>query len=396
MSKGEPSMKNISLYQACQAEQAEFMKMWEKLVNIDSGSLYGEGINEISSILKNEFLALGAEVEQIPMDNQAEGTHTIVRIKGTGKGKILAAAHVDTVFAKGTAKARPFSIDGQWAKGPGVADCKAGVNLLLSAIKLLKQMNYTNFAEIGLFFNCDEEIGSPSSHKILQKIAPEYDCMLCCESGQVGDGLANSRKGSSNIIVEVHGVSSHAGSAPEKGSNAMMELLNQINKIKALEDIAQGTTINFTVCSAGDRVNVIPNYAVAKADMRVCTNEEIDRVEKAIADISGNPVIKGTKVVINIIRCNPPFTANPRTDNLIKLAQEIYGELDKKLIVVSPGGASDANWVADVGVPVADGFSVVKGGKNHTPDESSNIDTIVPRLYLLTRLFMELGHGVRL
>lgn len=384
-------MKNEILWANCQNVLPEYIAMWEKLVNVDAGSRCGKGINKLVRILEDEFIKLGADIKHICVPNPEEGMHLLVTFKGSGKGKILAMAHLDTVFPEGTVAERPFKIEGDWAKGPGVADCKSGVNLLLFVMKQLEKLDYKDYSEITFLFNCDEEIASPYSRKILQQIAPQYDCAICCESGQVGDGVVISRKGSNEIIVKVYGKNAHAGSNPSGGANAIMEMIEQIKNIKALENVIQGTTINFTIINGGTKKNVIPDYVEAHADMRVTDPYEMKRVERAIAQLSQNVTIPGTVVEVNIIVGNPPFTENKATGKLAMLAKNIYKELDKELILVRAGGASDANWVASVGVPVIDGFGAVKGGKNHTAEESAMVSSVVPRMYLLSRMFMELG-----
>lgn len=296
-------MKNETLYTGCEASLPEFIGIWEKMVNVDCGSRCGEGINRVANLLADEFRKLDAdEVKIIPMADPKEGSHLLVTFKGTGKGKILAEAHLDTVFPKETAAERPFKIDGEWVRGPGCADCKSGVTLMLFAMKQLKSLGFRDYGTITCLFNGDEEIGSPDSRNLLQKLAPEYDCYICCESGQKGDGVVRSRKGSNRIKLEVEGVSSHAGSAPEKGRSALMEIIHQIQEMKKTEKPERGTTINFTVLHTGNADNVIPDSAYAVADMRVTSNEETLRVEKKLQEIAANPSIEGTSVHVEIAR----------------------------------------------------------------------------------------------
>lgn len=160
-----------------------------------------------------------------------------------------------------------------------------------------------------------------------------------------------------------------------------------------LEDVSRGTTLNFTLLKAGERDNIIPSHAEATADLRVVDKSEIDRVEKAAQAIAARPLIPQTTVEVHVKRGNPPFAPNTGTDQLIALAQKIYGELGKTLITRSVGGASDANWAADAGAVAVDCFGAVKGGKNHTPQECASVSSVVPRMYLLSRMFMELGKG---
>lgn len=385
-------MRNEKLYQACEAALPAYIANWEKLVNVDCGSRSGKGINQVADLLVEELEPLHpASLEKIPMENPADGCHLLAVFKGKGKGRIMASAHLDTVFPVGTVAQRPFKIEGDWAKGPGVADCKSGVNMMVFAMKQLRNLGFEDFEQITLLFNGDEEISSPSSRHLIAKLAPQHDCYLCCESGQEGDGLVRSRKGSNLLKVTVEGIASHSGNAPEKGASALMEILHQIQEMKKLEAVENGTTLNFTLLQAGERENIIPAHAEATADLRVTQTEEIERVRKGAEAIAAHPSIPGTKVKAEVVVGNPPFAPNPGTDKLIDLAQKIYGELGRSLVVRSVGGASDANWAAAAGATAVDCFGAVKGGKNHTPKECASVSSVVPRMYLLTRMFMEAG-----
>ena len=386
-------MKNQELYANCEAQQKDFISLWKKLVNIDTGTGYDDGIKKTAAIIVDELKKLGASVETIPVKKPGAGIHVVGRFTGEGKGAILAMAHMDTVFPVGTAAKRPFRLQDDWAYGPGVSDCKGSIVLFLSAMKQLRKMKYNDFGTITCLFNCDEEMASFDSRGVIQKLGTEHDVVLCMESGQVGDGVVMWRKGSSEMKVEVFGRTSHAGSNPENGRNAIMELIHQIQQISNLGDHDKLTTINFTKINAGDRINIIPDYAVSYADVRALYSDELERIEVAVQALAKKTLIPDAAVKVTLQRNNPPFAKNQGTDRLIKIGQDIYEELEKKLVVVGAGGASDANWAAAAGAVVLDGLGPVKGGKNHTEHECTKVSSIVPRMYLLTRMFMELGAG---
>ena len=130
---------------------------------------------------------------------------------------------------------RPFRMTGGRAYGPGVADDKGGIVAGLYAIRLLKERGFKDFARITFLVNCDEEVGSPSSRELIQKLAREHDYVLCLEGGTAGDGVVAWRKGTARITVEVKGRASHAGAAPERGANALVELAHQVLQLRKLE-----------------------------------------------------------------------------------------------------------------------------------------------------------------
>jgi glutamate carboxypeptidase len=341
-------------------------------------------------LLTEQLKNLGAEIRQHPVPGGDQGFHIVASFRGTGKGSVLLLAHMDTVFPEGTAKLRPFKIEDGKAYGPGVSDCKGGILLCIQALRNIKEMEFRDFGKITCIFNCDEEIFSPDSRAIIQSQAKNHSYTLCLEPGSVADGVVTWRKGGGVLTVEVRGRAAHAGAAPEKGRNAAMELINQITRLSALEDAAKLTTINFTVMRVGERTNVIPDHAIAHADIRALYPEEFSRLELAANEISGQKIIPDTEVKIGITKNNPPFSPNEFTDRLAQKAAQIYGELGRTLKTTGEGGISDANWAAAAGSVVIDGLGPVSR-RAHTDKETADADSVVPRLYMLTRLLMELG-----
>jgi len=361
----------------------------ETLVNIESPSGYGAGSEKIMILLSEKLRTLGGKVEILAVPKGA-GYNLIATFPGTGKGRILLMAHSDTVFKVGTAAERPFRISNGRAYGPGVADDKGGILAGLYAIKLLQERGFRDYALITFLINCDEEIGSPSSRELIKNLAREHDYAICLEGGRQDDGVVNWRKGTGRIVVEAKGRASHAGSSPESGVNALMELAHQVLQLKKLEDKEKKTTLNFTVFQSGDKLNVIPDSAVARADMRALYPQEFARVEKAGLEIIKNKLYPESDVKFTLSIGRPAFPPNDKTEALIAKARSIYQEIGRSLKVTGSGGASDGNYTVFMGTATIDSMGLV-GGKGHTADEYIDIDKIPPRLYLLTRMLMELG-----
>jgi len=372
-------------------QQASAIKLWERLVNIDSGTGDMEGVNAVGAVAVEELKKVGATIEMVPA-LPAFGDNIVASLSGSGKGKILLIAHMDTVFKKGDAAARPFRIEGGRAYGPGVADDKAGIVVALSVLKILDDLKFNDYARLTLMLNTNEETGSRGSRALIEKLAREHDVTLNLESGRVGDGITIWRKGSGTINVEVKGRSSHAGVAPELGRNAAMELAHQMLQLVKLANADKGTTINFTVIKSGDRKNVIPDYAAADADIRALLSEEFDRVERELPEAAKNKLIPDTQVTTTLTRSFPIMLQNAQTDALAAMAQRVYSEIGKTLTLGGSGGAADSSLSAGVFKPTLDGLSLV-GGNAHTDREFAVVDSMVPRFYLLTRMIMELGKG---
>jgi len=367
------------------------LKLWARLVDIDSPTGDAEGLNAVGAIAAEELRQLGASIELVPNNPAEAGANVVARLAGTGKGKVLLIAHMDTVFPRGTAAARPFRIEGNRAFGPGVSDDKAGIVVALTALRILDDLKFKTYAQLTLLLNTNEETGSRGSRTLIETLARQHDVTLNLEAGRIGDGVVIWRKGSGTIAVEVKGRSAHAATA-ELGRNAALELAHQVLQLSKLADPAKGTTVNFTVLKSGDRKNVIPDHAVADGDVRVLVSEEFDRVERDLAEVSRNKLIPDTEVTTSLRRGFPVMAQNAQTDALAAMAQGIYGEIGRKLNLVGSGGAADSSLAAGVFKPTLDGLSVV-GGNLHTDREFAEVDSLVPRLYLLTRMIMELGEG---
>jgi len=373
------------------AEQykAPALKLLERLVNIDSGSGYGPGLTQVSDIAVDELKQLGFTIERVP-DAAANSSHVIATLKGDGKAKILLMAHMDTVFKEGSAAERPFHIKDGRAYGPGVMDDKGGIVAGIYALKVLKNQGFKDYAQITFLLDASEETGSDIASELIRNTAKAHDVTLNLEPGRPADGLVVWRKGSATAVVEGKGKAAHAGVAPELGRNAAMEAAHQILQLGKLGDEDKKTTINFTVINAGDRTNVIPDQATAKADVRAALPEEFDRIEKDLVRVSANKLIPETEVTTSLKRGLPPMPQTPESDKLVAIAQGIYGELGKKLTIEGSGGAADASLSAGVGTPTLDGFGIV-GGNIHTPQEYAEVESVAPRIYLLSRMIMELS-----
>lgn len=382
------------LEEALKNSQEELLMDLEQFVNIDSPSGFEEGIKRFQSLVIERLKRLGAEIIQENVDLPMAGWNVKAVWQGRGKSKILLLAHADTVWECGTANKRPFSVKGNRAYGPGVSDCKSGIAMILQVISALQKINFEDFSTITFVMNADEEKGSKKSREFIRSCAIGQDIAFCCEAGKAPDALTIWRKGSGQMVLEVHGKASHAGSAPDKGINAVVELCNQIIKMSALGDKERGTTINFTqIEGSRNPHNVIPDYAQAVASVRAVTNEEFDRVEICAKEIASKPTLDGSKIKVDLLRNRPPMEKTIRSDALVEIMKEIYfKELGLELTTVGSGGASDANIIADI-CEVIDSVGIV-GGNAHHEEEYLELDTIVPRIYLLCRTIMSLNKWI--
>ena len=385
------SARNEKVYQAAEANRAGALELLKEIVNIDSGTGDVQGGTQVEAVLRARLTQIGAEVRTEPAEAPGLPDNLVAVFHGTGKGKILIIAHVDTVFGPGTAAARPFSMDQERAHGPGVGDEKAGVVNALTALKILHDLGFKNFATITLMLDDSEERGSPGSTQLIKRLAREHDVEFNMEPGDPPDALTVWRKGSASIRIQVKGRAAHAGMAPQDGRNAAVELMHQLSALQGAFPISgSGITVNLTVLRAGERANIIPDQAEATLNVRYRKAEEFDAILAKVEAGTHNTQVPDTSVTLAHDPAFPPLTENAQIDALAARARAIYAEIGKTVELSGNGGASESALAMSVGTPALDGLGYV-GGDFHTDHEWIELNSVVPRLYLFTRLLMETG-----
>jgi glutamate carboxypeptidase len=302
---------------------------------------------------------------------------------------------MDTVYQKGMLEKQPFRVDGERAYGLGIADDKQGVALVLHVVAMLKAASFDRYGTLTVLFNSDEEISSPGSRALITKLGKEHDVTLSAEPSNVrADAVTIRTSGIASAVLKVRGKASHAGAAPELGINALTELAHQIMQTKDLSDPATGLKMNWTTAVSGSTRNVIPALAIATADIRVEKIEDYDRIEKAIAEKIKNKLHEGSQIEFIFERRRPPLEATDVSRTLSRHAQEIYREIGRTLVVseTAGGGGTDAAFAGlETKGPVIESFGL-QGFGYHSPDaEYVLVDSIEPRLYLLTRLIQDVA-----
>lgn len=393
-----------------QAELPAYLETLKTLVGIESGSRDLEGLAKLSDYVAGRLRTAGMQVEFRPtkapdfhpqLKGAVLGQMVYATRSGTGSKKVLLIAHMDTVYAKGMGAKQPFRIDGDRAYGLGIADDKQGVALILHLVDLLARSGFSDYAQLGVLINGDEEIGSPGSGAFITQLGGEYDAVLSFEGG--GSAAANGsdmvRLATSSIAIvemKVTGKASHAGAAPHLGRNALYELSHQMLKSRNFGDPAKGLQINWTVANAGGSRNVIPAEATAIADVRSLTNQDLDLMEAQLKKSIEDKLIPDTKIELSFYRSRPAFVANAASLVLARHAVQVAGEIGMPLTIRdrATGGGTDA---AFAGLRprggVLESFGLRGFGAHSNDDEYVLVSNIVPRLYLGTRMVMEVGRG---
>jgi glutamate carboxypeptidase len=383
--------RNDSVYRAAAANRAGALDLLKEIVNIDSGTGDVAGGAKVDALLADRLRALGADVRTEPAEAPGLPDNLVAVFHGTGKGKILIIAHIDTVFGPGTVAGRPFSMDGERAHGPGAGDEKAGVVNAITALKILHDLGFKNYATITLLIDDSEERGSPGSRKLIATLARQHHVEFNMEPGDPPDALTVWRKGSASIHIQVRGRSAHAGMAPQDGRNAAVELIHQLSALEgAFPHSGDGTTVNLTVLQSGERNNIIPDLAEATLNVRYRNSADFGAVLSKIEAGAATTLVADTRVTVTHEPAFPPLTDNAQIDALAARARAIYAEIGKTVELSGNGGASESALAMAEGTPALDGLGYV-GGDFHTDHEWIDLNSVVPRLYLFTRLLMETG-----
>jgi glutamate carboxypeptidase len=386
-------------------EKPALLETLKALVSIESGSRDFEGLGKLAALIAKRLTALGGKVELVEpsdvykMADTPEKIGKMVRATFTGKGtkKILLIAHMDTVYPRGMLAKQPFRVEGDRAYGLGISDDKQGIAVILHTLAILKAMNFQQYGTLTVLINADEEISSPGSRSLISRLGAEHDATFSVESSRAeSDKLSLATSGIASVTLKVTGRASHSGNEPEKGINALYELAHQVLQTRDFSDPAVGLKMNWTLANAGTTRNMIPPGAQAVAEVRVLRVADYDAIEKKVREAIKKQLLPEAKVEMNFERRRPPLEPTTAWHALAKHAQEIYAELGKKLVVdgVAEGGGTDAAFAAlNTKAPVIERFGLQGYGAHSADAEYVLLDSIEPRLYLLTRMIMDVSPG---
>jgi glutamate carboxypeptidase len=369
-----------------QARYPEFLEELEAMVNVDCGSWSTEGVNVIADRCERRFVEHGWEVERRPHDGEPRlGDLLIGRLHGAGLPSLLLVGHMDTVFDEGTVSERPFRIEADLARGPGVSDMKAGLLAGFFATHVLQDAGFDGFGTITYVCNPDEEIGSPFSGPAIRELAPQHDAAFVLEGARANGDIVSARKGVSDSTVRFGGRAAHAGVEPEKGRNAILQAAHTIIALQALNGRWSGVTVNVGVARGGTRSNVVPEHCELHVDLRSPERATLEEAEAAIERICADTTVPDVSVTVETNSWHRPMEKNADAQRLVDVAVGAASELGFELRDAATGGASDANTTSAAGTPTIDGLGPV-GGDDHGPAEWVDLTSVVPRTALLAAL----------
>lgn len=380
----DKELKTIAL-EGAERALPRILGLLEQLCALDSCSGHEQGNRQVIELLRPVLEELGAQVEEVY--EPGLGTHLAARVQPQGKpaGKLLLMAHLDTVFPVGSAAQHPFHIDGDWAWGLGVGDCKSGVLISLFGALILKEAGLLPPWELTYLFNCDEEIGSGSGQKLFAREAETADCALVFEGGREQDGhsaFVTARRGVILGDIHVTGKEAHAGNAYLEGHSAVHELAQQIVRLYSFNDMEKKIYYNVAPISGGR-----PNGVVAgEAHGQFCvagmpTNADFGLVEENLRSMPEQVTVEGCTVDVTWHTLFPAMERTEDSGRLYGCVAAAAEQLGLSPVEISDPCATDAAWISSFGVPAVDALSAMEVGI-HTMEEHVSISSIRQRTAL--------------
>lgn len=369
-----------------------YLRQLEELVNIDSGSKNAAGINQVADRLEAWYRELGWNIESISLGEET-GRMLLITNRPADHYDVMFVGHMDTVFPDGTAKERPFRIEGDNYYGPGVGDMKNGdVAMYHVAANLPEEMSEK--LNIAMVYNPDEEIGSIYSREVMDRIGSKADYIFVMESaGQNGTRHCFARKGSLGYEIEFHGKAAHSGFMFEvENASAVLEMGNYIVKLMGLASREEDTTVNVGIAQGGTARNVVADYAKISVEMRFKKDSERLRLKQALEElVNGNPFVEGVRTEIVKAKESMPFVKTKEAERYVEHIRGLAKELGIPFAEKDRGGLSDANHLSRSGnAIVLDGMGP-HGALDHSEKEYGYIGSVKPCIRFLLRILEDLA-----
>ncbi len=355
------------------------MVLLENLVNIDSGTGQA-GARTVLEMVAREWSDAGFDVEHRATTHGQGLLLATHRTSEPAPLGILMLGHADTVFEEGTALRRPFrrADDGRLT-GPGVADMKGGLVVMLGVARLLRRAAVLGRMNITVLINSDEETGSQESRADIERMAQSVDAALVFEPGRPGGPLVRARRGTLRYRLTVQGVAAHSGVNPEDGA------------IQDLNGSRPDVSVNVGLLTGGTAVNTVPAAASALIDVRISEQESADHIAGRLREIAARVEVPNTSAQIELLTGRPPLPASDDQETFIEAYLAAGGALGQEVSFVATGGGSDGNFTGAAGVPTIDGLGPVGGGY-HSDGEFIDEATLRSRTALTAYALTTLTH----
>jgi glutamate carboxypeptidase len=388
------------------AQQAAMEALTMRWSAINSGSYHVEGLRTMRAELSEQFQVLGGEHSVLPLAPITQINHKgeeiavpmaealAIRKRPEAPIKILLVGHMDTVYGIDHPFQVPVKTSANILNGPGVADLKGGLVVMLHALAALERSPHASRVGWHILLNPDEEIGSIASDVLLKKEAIGKHMGLVYEPALADGTLAGSRKGSGNFTITVRGRAAHAGRNPQDGRNAIVALAELTYKIFEISnDNSRGVTINPGKIEGGGALNVVPDLALLRFNIRTQQREDeawvMDKINGFITTLNAR---EGFAATLHGQFTRAPKPLAPANQAIFDLVLACGAELGIPIGIKPSGGCCDGNNLWRHGLPNVDTLGV-RGANIHSADEIVYLDSLAERAKLSALLLLKLADG---
>lgn len=385
-------------------ERNAMLQLLQEWADINSGSENLPGLALMTRALSTSFARLNGSMEEIDLlprivvDELGKtikiphGKALSITKRPKAKIRVFLGGHMDTVYPVTHRFQKTTRLDANTLQGPGVADMKGGLVIMLKALEAFEQ--HPLAANIGweVLINPDEEVGSIGSEPLLIKCATRNTLGLIFEPSFPDGTIVSSRKGSANLTITSCGRAAHAGRDFDKGRNAITALAKFIVIAHELSDLKKGITLNFGHISGGGPVNVVPDLAICRLNIRTVNPDDFAYVEGELIKIANSLESDGIKLSILLQHMHPPKPFDHKNQQIFKMLKSCAQEENIDLQHRPSGGACDGNLLSAHGLPIIDSLGVI-GSHIHTTNEQMVIDSLVSRTRLVTLFLLKLACG---
>lgn len=389
---------------AIQSQRKGLIATLTRWCNQNSHSDNPEGLDRMLGMLEESFALLGGSVKRIPIPPRrlvdskgnatkcAQGAALQIIKRPRAPIRLLLAGHMDTVFPISS----PFqkvTAKGARLKGPGVADMKGGLLIMLKALEALECSPWAKQIGWEVLITPDEETGSCGSARLYESAAKKYHAGLIFEPSFPDGYMVSSRKGSSNLVITAKGKSAHAGRDFHAGRNAVTALARLLVNLEQMTDPEKGVTVNIGHIEGGGAFNIVPDHASARVNIRVGLADDAEVVEDCLQMLVEEAnTQEGIALKVHTLASRAPKPIDEPTCRLFSLFQECGKTLGTKLRWKPTGGVCDGNILAGCGLPTLDTLGAI-GGELHTADEYIETDSLADRSCLTALFLLKLAAG---
>lgn len=396
--------EEVELKVALEARGAEMIEALSRWVALNTGSFNREGLERFAKLLATPLSDLGFAVEIVPgaelglpgREGELTGPLVLARRPAVGETegapRFLLVGHYDTVFEPSS----PFQAlrmdpgDPGRAVGPGVADMKGGLVVMLFALRALAETGELDRASWTVLLNSDEEVGSLVSRGRIEAEARRADVGFVFEAARPDGAMVHSRRGVGQFHLEVVGAAAHAGQAHARGRSAIRELAEKILRIEALTNYSRGITLNIGTVAGGTKRNIVPERAEAWVDVRYDDPASGERISSRLQQVADEVIVEGTRTRLWGMLHRPPKPATEQTSELLALHERVTRELYlDPPPSVHAGGGTDGSLMNAVGLPTLDSLGV-RGGHAHTESEFVMLGSLPERAAITAILLRRL------